>query len=414
MFRFKNLNIKFYLIVLLLFFFVEYVNFDFKSFILMFVFFVFLSLNNIYNEFNFEEWLLSFIILIGSFVIITYNHFLIIYLGLEIQTFSFLILISNNKKWINSSEAGLKYFMLGALSSGLFLFGLMLLLLTNFSLIIQDFVFNYNILSSLLILLSLFFKLSLFPFHFWVPDIYEGSSWKVLGLIGSLPKISVVYVLIKFKISWLFLICSLLSIIIGTLGALNQTKIKRLIAYSGISNIGYIVLSLTFINQKGYLINNVYLILYIISLLLFIILISKINFSKSNYIIELSNNQFVNLLFCFSWIIILFSMAGIPPFSGFISKWLLIWNILEENYLITSFICIIFSALGVIFYINIIKIIFFQKSSSYIIWKKIILYNKIYKNNYYILGGGIFTVVFLIFNCKFLLLFLNFNFILIN
>nr|YP_010890066.1 NADH dehydrogenase subunit 2 [Praya dubia]WJJ70090.1 NADH dehydrogenase subunit 2 [Praya dubia] len=412
MFQFKRLNILIFFFLLLLV--LKNVNFNWKNFILIFMFIIFLILNNIYKEFDFEDWILSLIVFIGSFVIITYDHFLIIYLGLEIQTFSFLILISKNKKWINSSEAGLKYFMLGALSSGLFLFGVVLLFITNFSLTIQDFLLHNNPLSSLLISLSFFFKLSLFPFHFWVPDIYEGSSLKVLGLIGSLPKISVIYVLIQFKVSWLFLMCSLLSIIVGTLGALNQTKIKRLVAYSGISNIGFIVLGLTLINQKSYLINNIYLVLYIIGFISFIILISKISLSKNNYIIELSDNQFINILFSLSWIIILFSIAGIPPFSGFISKWLLIWNILEENYIISSLICIVFSALGVVYYIKIIKIIFFQKNSSYIIWKKIILYDKINVLNYYILGSLLFIIIFLVFNCKFLLLFFNFNFILIN
>ena len=404
--------------------FINFLYYDnWKNLIIIFMFFIFCIINNLVKKFNFEEWILSFLVLIGSIIIITCNHFLILYLGLEIQTFSLFILISKNRLWLKSSEAGLKYFILGALSSGLFLLGLTIIFINGYSLNIQDYIFsfwykdNLLVISFLFILLSLFFKISLFPLHFWIPDIYEGSSWKVLGLVSTLPKISIIYVLIQFKeITDIFIICALMSIIIGTLGALNQTKLKRLLAYSGVSHIGFIMLILNVSNQKGFTINNIYLFIYILSLLSIIILVSNLKLSKDNYIIELSSNQFINKIISLSWVILLLSIAGIPPLSGFISKWLVLWTILEENYIISSLICILFSAIGAAYYIRLIKIIYFQKSSSFIIWKSILIgnNNNLLNLNYYFLGLLIYFILFFIIKPNFLFLFFNINFTYIN
>nr|WJJ70019.1 NADH dehydrogenase subunit 2 [Physonectae sp.] len=398
------------------------INDNWKNWVIIFMLFICCIINNLIKEFNLEEWILSFIVFFGSIVIITCDHFLILYLGLELQTFSLFILISKNKMWLKSSEAGLKYFILGALSSGLFLLGVTIIFITGYSLNIQDFILNFwlkeNILiiPFILILLSLFFKISLFPLHFWVPDIYEGSSWKVLGLVGTLPKISIIYFLIQFKeLTDIFIICSLISIIIGTLGALNQTKIKRLLAYSGISHMGFIILILSIHNQKSFTINNIYLLIYILSLIAIIILISNLNLSNNNYIIELSNNQYINKIIALSWIILLLSIAGIPPLSGFVSKWLVLWTILEENYILSSILCILFSAIGAAYYLRLIKIVYFQNNSSFIIWKSILINsNNILTINFYFLGLLLFFIIFFIIKPSPIFLLINTNFTYIN
>nr|YP_010890031.1 NADH dehydrogenase subunit 2 [Apolemia rubriversa]WJJ70043.1 NADH dehydrogenase subunit 2 [Apolemia rubriversa] len=423
---------KLLLILFILFIFVlnynNYFNLYFfsydnwKGIIFVFMFFIYIIINNISNYFELEEWLLGFIVLLGAFVVITCDHFLILYLGLELQTFSIFILISKNKIWLKSSEAGLKYFILGALSSGLFLLGIVLLFIKGYSLSIESFTtgFWYQekilIISFLFIILSLFFKISLFPLHFWIPDIYEGSSWKTLGLIGTLPKISVIYLLIQFsEMIDLFIICSLLSIIIGTLGALNQTKLKRLLAYSGISHMGFMILIIGILNQKGFTINNIYLLIYILSLISIIILVSKTLLSNNNYLIELGNNNYVNRIIALSWIILLLSIAGIPPLSGFLSKWLVLWTILEENYIISTIICITFSAIAAGYYLRLIKIVYFQKNSSYILWKSILLpESKISSTNFYFLGLFIYIIIFFILKPSPLLIFFNTSFNYIN
>jgi NADH:ubiquinone oxidoreductase subunit 2 (subunit N) len=132
------------------------------------------------KETNFDIYLLFILVFIGASVIIVSDHLLIIYLGLELQTFSLFILISSNKKSIKGAEAGLKYFILGALSSGLYLLGLVVFFINGISLNLKDLVFVLNdslvFLGCVLILVSLSFKLTLVPFHFWIADIYEGSS----------------------------------------------------------------------------------------------------------------------------------------------------------------------------------------------------------------------------------------------
>nr|YP_010890050.1 NADH dehydrogenase subunit 2 [Bargmannia lata]WJJ70062.1 NADH dehydrogenase subunit 2 [Bargmannia lata] len=348
---------------------------------------------------NNKNRFLSSMVLLGSIVIISCDHFFILYLGLELQTFSLFILISKRKN-LKGAEGGLKYFILGALSSGIFLLGISIIFINGYSLEIKNLIFYKKKILNLafiIIVFSLFFKISLFPLHFWIPDIYEGSSWKTLGLIGTLPKISIIFFLIKFKLD-ISIICALFSIIIGTLGALNQTKIKRLLAYSGISHIGFIILVLNILNQKNILIVNIYLFIYIISFI-FIILIS-ISFNPK-YLIELSNNQYSNKIIGFSWIIILLSMGGIPPLSGFISKWLVLWVIIEENYIFSSIICIIFSVISVGYYLRLIKIIYFQKNSSFFLFKTILIQNNLF---YYSLGIIIYFNLILILNPSLFLL----------
>lgn len=394
---------------------------NWKISIILFIIILWYIISKFKKDLTFEEWILTLTTLIGSIVIITCDHLFILYLGLELQTFPIFILIAKNKYWLKSSEASLKYFMLGALSSGIFLLGLTIIFLNGCSLNIEDFLFHYFYkkkilqLSFFLIILSLFFKINMFPLHFWIPDIYEGSSWEVIGLLGTIPKISIVYLLIQFKeLGDIFIICSIMSIIIGSLGALNQTKLKRLLAYSGISHIGFIILILSVHNQKNLVINNIYLFIYIINLLAIIILISYLSLSNHSFILELCNNQFINKIIGFSWIILILSMAGIPPLSGFISKWLVLLTLVEENFMFSSIICILFSAVSASFYLRLIVIIYFQKSSPFFVWKYILNMNRYLHQNIYFLGLFTFFTLFLICKPFPLLLFFNSNFNLIT
>lgn len=371
---------------------------EWKFPVLIFIFFTFLILKNIQNL---EELVLHFTVLLGSSIIICTDHLFILYLSLELQTFSLFILISKNKLWLKSSEAGLKYFILGAISSGFLLISFVIIYFYTNSLNVKTISFNiwYNdtILNIALFILivSLFFKISLSPLHFWIPDIYEGSSWRTIGFLGVLSKISVIYFLIQFKeLNNLFIFCSILSIVIGTLGALNQTKVKRLLAYSGITHIGFIILISSIYNNKGFLISNIYLFIYFLSFLSVILVLQSYAMSKNNYIIELSNLQYLNKLLAISFLIITLSMAGIPPLSGFISKWLVLWVIIEEGYLVTALICIFFSVIGAVYYLRLVKIIYFQKGSSFIHWKNI--FNSKEDMNYYFVGFSIFFIIVLI------------------
>ena len=411
--KFKLSCIFFSFIVLWFLYFnpmIWHINFSsYDTWKLLIISVIFISVISIFlliKDYRFEIICLNLMVLLGSLIIITCDHLLVIYLGLELQTFSLFILISKNKTSIKGSEAGLKYFILGALSSGLYLLGVCFIFSSSLTLSLKDlyFISSFDLFSikigSILIILSLFFKLALFPLHFWIPDIYEGSSWEVLGLISTIPKISVLILILQLNnFSDLLLISSLLSIVIGTFGALNQTKLKRLLAYSGISHMGFILLGVSLISNQGYEISFVYLSVYLIIIISFFYLTLITILGKNSYIIELANINNVNKLLALTWAILFLSIAGIPPLSGFISKWFILWFILSNNYIISSLIAILFSAIAAGYYLRIVKIIYFQNKSSYITWNYILNNKKIgYSSHLYVLGFYLYIVLFLIIN----------------
>jgi len=203
------------------------------------------------------------------------------------------------------------------------------------------------------------------------------------------------------------IVFSLLSISIGTLGALNQTKVKRLLGYSGISHMGFIILGLCCITNESLSIGGLYLIIYMLTMLSVFILIINSNF-KNEFIIEMGGIKFINNVLAITFILLILSIAGIPPLSGFISKWFLIWVIIDNQFNLSSFIIILFSAIGIGYYLRIVKIIYFQKKSSYFLWKNI-LEVKESKSEvpYLVLGFLFFTTLFLILNFSFVIDLLN-------
>ena len=383
-----------------------------KGIFLFLVFISFFVILELIEEKTFDVSCLLILVFIGSVVLILSDNLLLLYLGLELQTFSIFILIAKNRNSIKSSEAGLKYFMLGAISSGFFLLSIVIVFLYGLDLNLKHLLLlkeDFIVYSSIvLITISFSFKLSLFPFHFWIPDIYEGSSWDIVSLVATLPKISMICVLIQILFnSNIVIVFSLLSISIGTLGALNQTKVKRLLGYSGISHMGFIILGLCCITNESLSIGGLYLIIYMLTMLSVFILIINSNF-KNEFIIEMGGIKFINNVLAITFILLILSIAGIPPLSGFISKWFLIWVIIDNQFNLSSFIIILFSAIGIGYYLRIVKIIYFQKKSSYFLWKNI-LEVKESKSEvpYLVLGFLFFTTLFLILNFSFVIDLLN-------
>jgi len=225
-------------------------------------------------------------------------------LALELQTFSLFVLIAKNRNSMLSTEAGLKYFILGAISSGIFLLGVSIIYGISLSMSLKDIAFISQdnlvlVVAQSLILIALLFKLTAVPFHMWAPDVYEGASTEIVALIATVPKISVLIVLMNLNFpSDLLLLAAVFSMIFGTLGALNQNKIKRLIAYSGISHMGFILLGIALFNIYGQEASFVYLLIYLFMIIatFSIILITPM---KNYLIIELSgaikNNKTIGL-----------------------------------------------------------------------------------------------------------------------
>lgn len=371
---------------------------DWKLLIIILLVFLFIILNN--ND-EWQERFLNWIVLLGSLIVILTDNLFILYLGLELQTFPIFILISKNRLWLKSSEAGLKYFILGALSSGIFLLGCSIIFGYGYSLKINDLFYNYYydnnflLIPWLMIILPLMFKVGLAPLHFWVPDIYEGSNWRTIGFLSTISKISVLYLIFQIQsITHLLFVSASISIVIGVLGALNQTKIKRLLGYSGITHVGFIIMLFASLSNQYLLLPNFYIFTYMISLVGLVFIIIKFSLTKDSYIIELQNtqrSQVENIIL----IILILSLAGIPPLSGFISKWLLFISLLDSNYIFLCTLCVVFSFIGATYYLRLIKIVYFERNLFFNGWKRAL---KIHSNlsGWYLLAPVIYLSTLII------------------
>ena len=333
----------------------------------------------------FEYPVLILFAILGMLVMLSSNDFITLYLGLELQSLSLYVLAAFKKDSLKSSEAGLKYFILGALSSGFFLFGVSLLFgitgTTSFTLLSSNYL-NYDnnslllIFSIVLILSSIAFKLSIAPFHMWTPDVYEGAPTSITAFFAVVPKIAAIGALIRIlyiafidiHVIWnqLILLLGILSIFVGAFGALLQVNIKRLMAYSGISNIGYIFLALSLGSQLGLEASLLYITIYSISVLgsfAFILSMEKDKImldSISSFSGLSKSNPFYAL--CFS--IILLSLAGLPPLAGFIAKFYVFKAVVMADLLWIAVIGIIGSVISAYYYLNIVKIMYLDEAED--------------------------------------------------
>lgn len=342
------------------------------------------SVKKLYDIYIFEIILLILTSLLGLFLMLSSYNFISLYVSLEVFSLSFYILVSSNRTSFLSVEAALKYFIYGALASGLILYGISMIYGFTGSLNFSDYIIlfqsnntNYQVLefSFLLIIIGLLFKVGAAPFHSWLPDVYEGSIINLTMFFILVPKLIIFYILgfILFILypSSLFLpiliqFFILLSLIIGIFGALYQKKIKRLFAYSTISHTGFILIA--FLTNK---IDNlkylfIYIIIYIlINVVLWFIFIYFYNNTKIKYITDLSGIFVVNTNLLLYLIVFFFSLAGIPPLMGFYSKYFIIYSAIQESFFLIGCVSILLSCISTFYYLRIIKIIVFDKKFNF-------------------------------------------------
>lgn len=248
-------------------------------------------------------------------------NWLSIYLAIELQTLTLFILAALKRDSGYGTEAGLKYFVLGAVSSGIFLFGCALL----YGLTGESSIQGINsILSAdvgkILITISLLFKLSAAPFHMWAPDVYDGAPTTITALLAIVPKVGVFSILIQIgPITNVLLLCAVFSIIYGAIGALNQTKIKRLLAYSGIGHMGFILFGVAIGSFESIQASLIYLIIYVIMSICSFSIILSLKLTK-DLIIEVSGLSRENPVMALTLALTFLSTAGVPPLAGFLSK----------------------------------------------------------------------------------------------
>ena len=316
--------------------------------------------------------------ILGMFVMISSNDLIVFYMGLELQSLALYVLASFNRDNLLSSESGVKYFILSALSSGLLLYGCSLIYgfsgSTNFNLISQNITdTGYGLSFGIVfILVGLAFKISAVPFHMWAPDVYEGSPTSVTIFFAILPKIAALTVFIRFLYvpfinmvdQWQIIIVflSVASMIFGAVAAIGQKNLKRLVAYSSIGHMGYALAGLAVNTNEGIQSSIIYISIYLVMNLalfscLFMIRKDKVYFEKINDLSGLSKNH---PILSFSLLIILFSLAGIPPLAGFFAKFYIFMAVIEVEMYALAIIGLLSTVISAFYYLRIIKIIYFE------------------------------------------------------
>jgi len=335
-----------------------------------------------FKIFKIEYPILILSSVLGMMVMISSNDLMVFYMGLELQSLALYVLATFNRDQLKSSEAGLKYFVLSALSSGLLLYGCSLIYgfsgSTNFNIISNQLNSNEYVLTFgiVFILVGLAFKISAVPFHMWAPDVYQGSPTTVTLFFTMVPKIAALTVFIRFLYvpflnlidQWQMIIVflSIASMLFGAIAAIGQTNIKRLIAYSSIGHIGYTLAGLATGSNEGIQSSIVYISIYIImNLALFsCLLMLKRNNEYYEEIEDLSGLSKNHPLLSLSLLIILFSLAGIPPLAGFFAKFYIFKAVLEQSMYFLAIVGLLSTVIAAFYYLRVIKIIYFDKEKE--------------------------------------------------
>jgi len=316
--------------------------------------------------------------ILGMMVMISSNDLIVFYMGLELQSLALYVLASFNRENLLSTEAGVKYFVLSALSSGLLLYGCSLIYgfsnSTNFVLIAENLNSNnYGLTFGIVfILVGLAFKISAVPFHMWAPDVYQGSPTSVTLFFAVLPKIAALTVFIRFLYipfinmidQWQMIIVflSIASMLFGAIAAIGQKNLKRLIAYSSIGHMGYALAGLSVGSNEGIQSAISYISIY---------LVMNLAFFSCLFMIRKSENYFENIedlaglsknhpILSISLMIVLFSLAGIPPLAGFFAKFYIFMAVIEQSMYFLAVIGLLSTVIAAYYYLRIIKIIYFD------------------------------------------------------
>jgi len=336
----------------------------------------------VFKIFKIEYPILILSSVLGMMVMISSNDLMVFYMGLELQSLALYVLATFNRDQLKSSEAGLKYFVLSALSSGLLLYGCSLIYgfsgSTNFDVITNQLNSSEYILSFgiVFILVGLAFKISAVPFHMWAPDVYEGSPTSVTLFFTMVPKIAALTIFIRFLYvpflnlidQWQMIIIflSIASMLFGAVAAIGQKNIKRLVAYSSIGHIGYALAGLATGTNEGIQSSIIYISIYVImNLGLFsCLLMMKRNNQYYEDIDDLSGLSTNHPLLSLSLLVILFSLAGIPPLAGFFAKLYIFKSVLEQSMYFLAIVGLLSTVVAAFYYLRIIKIIYFDKEKE--------------------------------------------------
>ncbi len=328
-----------------------------------------------------EFFALVLFALLGMMVMISANHFLVLYMGLELLSLSLYAMVALQRDSAVATEAAMKYFVLGALASGLLLYGMSMLYgatgslnINQIATVIQHSTGNHVILTFGLVFIvaGLAFKLGVVPFHMWIPDVYQGAPTAVTLFIGSAPKIAAFAFVARLLVEGLqglvqdwqgmLVIMAFLSMAIGNITAIAQTNIKRMLAYSTISHMGFMLLGFLSGTLNGYSSSMFYVLVYVLMSLGgfgMIMLLSRKGFEAENLEDFKGLNQ-RSPWYAFMMLLLMFSMAGIPPTVGFFAKLSVLQAVLQAGYIWLVVSAVLFSVIGAFYYLRIIKLMYFD------------------------------------------------------
>jgi len=336
-----------------------------------------------------EYYVLTLFATLGMMVMISANHFLTIYLGLELLSLSLYAMVAMNRDSVTSTEAAMKYFVLGALASGLLLYGMSMIYGATGTLeitgvgerLLSGGVNKSVLVFGLVFLVSgLAFKLGVVPFHMWIPDVYHGAPTSVTLFIGSAPKLAAFAIVMRLLVNGLItmaadwqmmlIILSVLSMAIGNLAAIAQTNLKRMLAYSAISHMGFMLLGITtgVVSGDARYALNAYssAMFYVIAYVMMsagtfgmILLMSRAGFEADNL------DDFKGLNKRSPWfagvmLMLMFSMAGVPFFVGFFAKFSVLQAVVAAGYMWLAIVAVLFSLIGAFYYLRVVKLMYFD------------------------------------------------------
>lgn len=329
-----------------------------------------------------EFYVLSLLSMLGMMILVSSASFLTLYLGIELMALPIYALVAISRNQLYASEAAMKYFIMGAIASGMLLYGISLIYgitgtieisqvgrVLSEQAVAPSMALKFGL---MFVIAGMAFKLGAVPFHMWMPDAYQGSPTAVTLILGTTPKLAAFGLSIRLLVdafpglydTWapLIEVMAIISLIVGNLIAIVQTNIKRMLAYSTISHVGFILLGLLIGSKAGYGASLFYVVTYaLMSLAAFglIILLSNQGFEAEN-ISDFSGLGKVRPVTAFLMLLVMFSLAGVPPLVGFYSKFLILQGLIMQEHFLSAVIAMLFSVVGAFYYLRVIKVMFFE------------------------------------------------------
>ena len=329
---------------------------------------------------RFEFPVLILLCTTGMMTMVSATNMMSLYIGLELQSLSIYVMAAFNRDDLRSSEAGLKYFVLGALASGLLLYGISLAYGFSGTMDFGQLATAFGssapaaglVVGIVFIVAAMAFKISAVPFHMWTPDVYQGAPTAVTAFMSTAPKVAAICLLLRvlevpfghMTPQWtqLIVLISIASMLLGSLAAIGQTSIKRLMAYSSIGHMGYALIGLAVGTQAGIQGVLIYMVTYVfMSAGVFACMIAMRRRGRPlEQISDLGGLARTDPMLALAFAVFMFSMAGIPPFSGFFGKLYVFYAAVQAGYWTLAVIGVLTSVLGAYYYLRVIKVMYFD------------------------------------------------------